>query len=40
MPIYEFACPRCRKVYSFLSKRVAPSRPARSRPWPPPRRTH
>ena len=25
MPIYEFACPRCRKVYSFLSKRVAPS---------------
>lgn len=25
MPIYEFACPKCRKVYSFLSKRVAPS---------------
>lgn len=25
MPIYEFACPRCRKVYSFLSKRVAPA---------------
>ena len=26
MPIYEFACPKCRKVYSFLSKRVAPDR--------------
>ena len=25
MPIYEFACPRCRRVYSFLSKRVNPS---------------
>lgn len=25
MPIYEFACPKCRKIYSFLSKRVAPS---------------
>ena len=25
MPIYEFACPRCRKIYSFLSKRVNPS---------------
>ncbi|MDX1950669.1 MAG: FmdB family zinc ribbon protein [Verrucomicrobiota bacterium] len=24
MPIYEFACPRCRKIYSFLSKRVQP----------------
>ncbi len=24
MPIYEFACPQCRKVYSFLSKRVNP----------------
>jgi putative FmdB family regulatory protein len=25
MPIYEFACPKCRKVYSFLSKRVNPT---------------
>jgi putative FmdB family regulatory protein len=25
MPIYEFACPRCRRIYSFLSKRVSPS---------------
>ncbi len=25
MPIYEFACPRCRRVYSFLSQRVRPS---------------
>ena len=24
MPIYEFACPKCRRIYSFLSKRVAP----------------
>ncbi|MGV3773793.1 MAG: FmdB family zinc ribbon protein [Verrucomicrobiales bacterium] len=24
MPIYEFACPKCRKIYSFLSKRVQP----------------
>lgn len=24
MPIYEFACPKCRKIYSFLSKRVKP----------------
>ena len=24
MPIYEFACPRCRRIYSFLSKRVNP----------------
>jgi putative FmdB family regulatory protein len=24
MPIYEFACPKCRKIYSFLSKRVSP----------------
>jgi putative FmdB family regulatory protein len=24
MPIYEFACPKCRKIYSFLSKRVNP----------------
>ena len=26
MPIYEFACPRCRKIFSFLSKRVNPDR--------------
>jgi putative FmdB family regulatory protein len=26
MPIYEFACPKCRKVYSFLSKRLNPDR--------------
>lgn len=26
MPIYEFACPRCRVVFSFLSKRVNPDR--------------
>ena len=25
VPIYEFACPRCRRIYSFLSKRVNPS---------------
>lgn len=24
MPIYEFACPRCRRIFSFLSKRVRP----------------
>jgi putative FmdB family regulatory protein len=24
MPIYEFACPKCRKIYSFLSKKVNP----------------
>jgi len=24
MPIYEFACPQCRRIYSFLSKRVNP----------------
>jgi putative FmdB family regulatory protein len=22
MPIYEFACPKCRRIFSFLSKRV------------------
>ncbi len=27
MPIYEFACPKCRKIYSFLSKRLNPERP-------------
>lgn len=26
MPIYEFACPKCRTVFSFLSKRVNPDR--------------
>jgi putative FmdB family regulatory protein len=24
MPIYEFACPKCRRIFSFLSKRVSP----------------
>ena len=24
MPIYEFACPDCRKIFNFLSKRVNP----------------
>jgi putative FmdB family regulatory protein len=24
MPIYEFACPKCRVIFSFLSKRVTP----------------
>jgi putative FmdB family regulatory protein len=26
MPIYEFACPKCRRIFSFLSKRVNPRR--------------
>jgi putative FmdB family regulatory protein len=26
MPIYEFACPKCRKIFSFLSKRISPDR--------------
>jgi putative FmdB family regulatory protein len=26
MPIYEFACPQCRRIYSFLSKRVQQDR--------------
>ena len=26
MPIYEFACPKCRRIFSFLSKRVDPDR--------------
>lgn len=26
MPIYEFACPKCRRIYSFLSKRMNPDR--------------
>jgi putative FmdB family regulatory protein len=24
MPIYEFACPKCRKIFSFFSKRMQP----------------
>ena len=24
MPIFEFACPKCRRIYSFLSRRVQP----------------
>jgi len=24
MPIYEFACPKCRMIYSFFSKRINP----------------
>src|SRR5882762_10990805 len=26
MPIYEFACPKCRVVFNFLSKRIDPER--------------
>lgn len=26
MPIYEYACPKCRKIFSFLSKRINPDR--------------
>ena len=26
MPIYEYACPRCRVIFSFLSQRVKPDR--------------
>jgi putative FmdB family regulatory protein len=26
MPIYEFACPKCRVIFSFLSKRTNPDR--------------
>jgi putative FmdB family regulatory protein len=26
MPIYEFACPRCRVIFNFLSKRANPDR--------------
>ena len=26
MPIYEFACPKCRKIFNFLSRKVAPGR--------------
>src|SRR5687768_7617114 len=24
MPIYEYACPRCRKIFNFLSRRMTP----------------
>ena len=24
MPIYEYACPKCRVIFNFLSKRVNP----------------
>src|SRR5260370_17545394 len=26
MPIYEYACPKCRVIFSFFSKRIAPDR--------------
>src|SRR5256885_13370398 len=26
MPIYEFACPKCRVIFNFLSKRTHPER--------------
>jgi putative FmdB family regulatory protein len=26
MPIYEFACPKCRVIFNFLSKRIEPDR--------------
>ena len=26
MPIYEFACPKCRVIFNFLSKRIDPDR--------------
>ena len=26
MPIYEFACPRCRVIFNFFSKRINPDR--------------
>jgi putative FmdB family regulatory protein len=26
MPIYEFACPKCRVIFNFLSKRVKPEK--------------
>jgi putative FmdB family regulatory protein len=26
MPIFEYACPRCRRIFSFLSKRLKPDR--------------
>src|SRR5271169_3889101 len=27
MPIYEFACPKCRVIFNFLSLRISPGRP-------------
>ncbi len=27
MPIYEFACPNCRRIFNFLSKRLKPEKP-------------
>ena len=27
MPIYEYACPKCRVIFNFLSKRVDPGHP-------------
>ena len=27
MPIYEFACQKCRRIFSFLSRRMIPDRP-------------
>src|SRR5207237_8176229 len=26
MPIYEFACPKCRRIFNFLSKKLNPDR--------------
>src|SRR5437763_12922140 len=26
MPIYEYACPKCRVIFNFLSKRINPKR--------------
>src|SRR3982751_3270151 len=26
MPIYEYACPKCRMIFNFLSKRINPDR--------------
>jgi len=26
MPIYEYACPKCRMIFNFLSKRIKPDR--------------
>jgi len=26
MPIYEYACPKCRVIFNFLSKRINPDR--------------
>ncbi len=27
MPIYEFACPKCRVIFNFLSRRIIPDHP-------------